>query len=167
MDIMNMTLNQIIAAVPHHPLKVALFILAADNVGVSICSQMGWTKAETFLLQLSKLVYAILQALGKKIPSVPAKVLPMLLIACLFFSGCTSFNGAGMNASCGHMVGTGSYATATGSGAGFVCHEGCFGFNCPKPDYASLTTLATNYVNYSNAVTTTVPLTVAVTTNSK
>ena len=166
MDIMNMTLNQIIAAIPHHPLKTILFILAADNVGISVCSQMGWTKAETLLLQVSKLIYAILQALGKKLPTVPAKTVPLVLVTLLSFSGC-AFNGAGMNASCGHMIANGSYATATGNGAGFVCHEGCFGFNCPKPDYGTLTSLATNYVNYANAVTTTVPLTVAVTTNSK
>ena len=91
----------------------------------------------------------------------------LILIPILLLSGCASFNGAGMNASCAHIVGNGSYATATGSGAGFACHEGCFGFNCPKADYASLTTLATNYVNAANAVTTTVPLTVAVTASQK
>ena len=87
-----------------------------------------------------------------------------LLLSILLLTGCSS---AGLNASCGHMVANGSYGTATGSGAGFVCHEGCLGFNCPKHDYASFTNLATAYVDSTNAVTTTVPITVAVVPTAK
>ena len=86
----------------------------------------------------------------------------LLILSLVLLTGCAS---GGYNMSCGHAQGNGSYATATGSGAGFLCHAGYIGFG--KPDYTAITTLANNYINAANQITTTVPLTVAVTANQK
>jgi len=88
------------------------------------------------------------------------KISVLILIALL--SGCAS---GGYNVSCGHVIANGSYATATGSGAGYLCHAGYVGFG--KPDYTAITALATAYVNSSNQVTTTVPITVSVVPTGK
>ena len=86
----------------------------------------------------------------------------LLIIALLALTGCAS---GGYNESCGQIVANGSYATATGSGAGYACHAGYVGFG--KPDYTAITTLSTNYANNVNKVTTTVPITVAVVASQK
>ena len=91
-------------------------------------------------------------------------ILSILMVFTVFITGCAS---TGMNASCGHIVASGTYATANANGDGIHCHEGCFGFNCPKPDYGPLMTLTTAYINQSNAVTATIPITVAVTPSAK
>jgi uncharacterized protein YceK len=88
----------------------------------------------------------------------------LVLLSVLLLSGCAS---AGMNVSCGHIIGSGTYATAQGNGAGTLCHAGCVGFNCPKPDYAALINLTSAYIQSSSAVTTTVPITVAVVPTAK
>ena len=90
------------------------------------------------------------------------KISILILVALL--SGCASYS---MHSSCGHLVGSGTYATANANGAGFICHVDCLG-NCPKPtDSSSLVALTTSYINASNAVTTTIPITVSVTPNAK
>ena len=85
-----------------------------------------------------------------------------LAVSVALLAGCAS---GGYNESCGQIVANGSYATATGSGAGYACHAGYVGFG--KPDYTAITTLSTNYANNVNKVTTTVPITVAVVASQK
>ena len=85
-----------------------------------------------------------------------------IIIALLALSGCSS---GAYNVSCGHIVANGNYATATGSGAGYLCHAGYVGFG--KPDYTAITALSTNYVNSANQVTTTIPITVSVVPTGK
>ena len=86
-----------------------------------------------------------------------------LIIVIFFLTGCASYT---MHSSCGHLVGSGTYATANANGAGFLCHVDCIG-NCPKSDLTSLTTLTTAYINSNNSVTTTVPITVSLVPTGK
>jgi hypothetical protein len=67
-----------------------------------------------------------------------------------------------MNTFCGNGTANGTYYV-TGSGTVYACHQGCIGFNCPKPDYSTLATLTSDYIKSTKSVTTTVPITVAVT----
>ena len=88
----------------------------------------------------------------------------ILLSLVLCITGCASYS---MHSSCGRLIGSGTYATANANGAGLLCHIDCFG-NCPKPvDYTALMTLTTAYIDSTNAVTTTVPITVAVVPTAK
>ena len=88
----------------------------------------------------------------------------LLFIGLIALTGCASYT---MHSSCGRLIGSGTYATANANGAGLLCHIDCFG-NCPKPvDYSALMTLTTDYINSTNAVTTTVPITVAVVPTAK
>lgn len=88
----------------------------------------------------------------------------LFLCVVLLTSGCAS---AGLNGGCMHVAGNGSYASVNGATQGCVCHEGCLGFGCPKPDYTSLEAMQVACVNAANNVTTTVPITVAVTPTAK
>ena len=65
MDIMNMTLHQLIQTIEHHPLRDIEGLIAFDNILVTACAAAGWTKAETFLSQLSKFIYALIANLKK------------------------------------------------------------------------------------------------------
>ena len=71
MDFMDMTLRQIFVWIPGHPVKVIMALLVADNILVSACASLGWIKAETFLLQISKLLYAIINVMAKKNVTLP------------------------------------------------------------------------------------------------
>lgn len=85
----------------------------------------------------------------------------LIIIGLIFLSGCAS---AGMNSSCGRITGnqiTIPYVGGKADGNVYACHIGCFGMNCPKPDYGSLTTLTSEYIkSTSSSLTTTVPMTV-------
>lgn len=94
MDIMDMTLRQILQAAEVHPVKDMVIVVMADNILAGACGAAGWTKGETFFLQASKFIGAILTALGKKIPPVTPKTGQsilnfLLLIVCIFFIGCS------------------------------------------------------------------------------
>ena len=154
---MDMTIGQLLIWVQHHWIQIVVWLIAADNVLITAFDAAGWK--DTFLTQFARFLISILTSV--KVSTVK-KVIPLLLLFPLI--GCSS---AGMNTSCGHIIANGSYATATGSGAGFLCHQGCIGFNCPKPDYTVLATVSTAYINANNAVTTTVPITVAVVPTAK
>ena len=90
----------------------------------------------------------------------------LLCLSILFFTGWASagWASAGMNGGCMHIVANGTYAgSANGAMNGCICHMGCIGFNCPKPDYTALAAMEVACVNAANNVTATVPITVAVT----
>ena len=87
----------------------------------------------------------------------------LLALSLLFLCGCSS---AGMNIFCGNGTANGTYYV-TGSGTIYACHAGCFGFNCPKPDYTAIADLTSKYIQSAKTVTATVPITVAVTPTNK
>src|ERR1017187_4416472 len=122
MHIMDMTLRQILQTLPHHPLKVIMFLLFIDNILVSACASAGWMKAETFFLQFSKFLYAIIAAIGKKLPTMKVSPVFFISMGLLFCIGCAS---AGMNSSCGRIVGnqvTIPYVGGKADGNVFACH---------------------------------------------
>ncbi len=89
----------------------------------------------------------------------------LIALLSLSLSGCAS---AGLNGGCMHIIANGSYAgSANGAMSGCLCHIGCVGFGCSKPDYMSLAEMQTACINAANNVTTTVPITVAVTPKAK
>lgn len=62
-------------------------------------------------------------------------------------SGCAS---AGLNGMCGRITGqdlTVPYVAGKANVDGYVCHVGCLGLNCQKPDYAVLESVMNSYAN--------------------
>lgn len=86
-------------------------------------------------------------------------LLSLLLIP--FLNGCAS---GGMNVVCGNGTAQGTYYV-TGSGTVYACHVGYFGFG--KPDYTAIIPLESSYIQSAKTVTTTIPVTVAVTPTAK
>lgn len=73
-----------------------------------------------------------------------------LLLCVVLLSGCAS---AGMNSMCGHVQGnqvTIPYVGGKADGDVIACHIGCFGMNCPKPDYDAITAITTAYAQQQN-----------------
>lgn len=90
----------------------------------------------------------------------------VLIIATLAASGCAS---AGINGSCAHIGGNEMSAPYIGgklNGDGYVCHMGCFGPGCTKPDYAAFSVMMSTYIKEQatdNKFTTTGPGTITFT----
>ena len=98
----------------------------------------------------------------------PLGKIGLSLVICMLLVGLSGCASAGLNGGCMHLNGTGSYAgSVNGDLHGCVCHIGCLGFSCPKSDYTALAAMETACVNSAAGVTTTVPLTVAVTPTGK
>ena len=69
-----------------------------------------------------------------------------LILLCCLFTGCAS---AGMNGFCGRITGselTVPYIGGKTNADGYICHVGCVGMNCPKPDYDAITSIMTSYL---------------------
>lgn len=90
-------------------------------------------------------------------------ILSLLLIP---LAGCAS---SGMNGICGRITGTEMtipYAGGKANVDGYVCHIGCVGVNCGKPDYAMLESVMNHYVDMQTTLgklTTTGPGTITFT----
>jgi len=70
-----------------------------------------------------------------------------LLLSLLLLSGCSS---AGMNGLCGRITGTELTVPYVGGKAnvdGYVCHVGCMGLTCGKPDYTVLESVMNHYAD--------------------
>jgi hypothetical protein len=78
------------------------------------------------------------------------RVNALILVIGFIVSGCAS---VGMNSMCGHVQGnevTIPYVGGKADGDVIACHIGCFGMNCPKPDYAALATITAAYSQQQN-----------------
>lgn len=78
------------------------------------------------------------------------KRISFLICLIPFLTGCAS---AGLNSLCGHVQGnqvTIPYVGGKADGDVIACHIGCFGMNCPKPDYAAIATLTNSYILQQN-----------------
>ena len=81
-------------------------------------------------------------------------------------TGCAS---AGMNGICGRITGqeiTIPYVGGKANVDGYICHVGCVGLNCGKPDYATLESVMNHYADMqstSGKITTIGPGTVTFT----
>jgi hypothetical protein len=74
-----------------------------------------------------------------------------------------------MNGFCGRITGqemTVPYIGGKANADGYVCHVGCAGMNCPKPDYTALTDVMESYAKMNTTdgkITVTGPGTVSFT----
>ena len=90
----------------------------------------------------------------------------LLIGLCLLMTGCAS---AGMNGICGRITGqeiTIPYVGGKANVDGYICHVGCVGLNCGKPDYATLESVMNHYADMqstSGKITTIGPGTVTFT----
>lgn len=82
----------------------------------------------------------------------------LLLLSVMLLSGCAS---AGLNSDCAHVNGKGAYGPVSQANADvYLCHMGCFGMSCPKPDYQAIDQLTSDYlksVQTEGKITTTGP----------
>lgn len=169
MDIMNMTLRQILQSIPHHPVKTIGYLLIADNILITTCAQLGWIKAETVLMKSTKFLTALLKNITAKTITIPKAPIAPVILMCLglmFSAGCAS---AVLKSGCGHLTGNEvsiPYAGGKANGNAYGCYMSCIGSNCKAPDYATLQTLTSDYIKYAaedNKITTTGPSIITVT----
>ena len=89
-----------------------------------------------------------------------------IIALCCILSGCAS---VGMNGICGRISGTELTVPYVGGKAnvdGYICHVGCVGINCAKPDYAVLESVMNHYADSQTTLgklTTTGPGTISFT----
>lgn len=90
----------------------------------------------------------------------------ILIVLCFLTAGCAS---SGLNGFCGRVSGTGltvPYVGGKADGNVYVCHVGCTGFTCPKPDIDAFTAVMSKYMEgQGDKITTSMPGTVTFTPN--
>jgi hypothetical protein len=69
MNVLDMTLRQLLLQIPLHPIKFLGLILVIDQVLSVACMNAGWTKAGTFFKQISVFLVSVLSGIGSNIKS--------------------------------------------------------------------------------------------------
>ena len=155
MNILDMTLRQIIQAIGHN-MAIDLVVLSGalnlEAIVRQVAVNKGYKGVVSWCDRIASVITFVFDVVTTAVKKQAPKAVPLVFLCfgLVFSMGCASYNQKAVCLQLGTTNASIPYVGGATNGSGYACYLSCIGSKCPTPNGADITSLMANELTASN-----------------